>query len=119
MKKRRYIVISGIIILIIAAVVFALNNRRQEDEIIAAYQPFSQEDIVYEEGDLFVDSQILITAETDTAYSDIEKIAEKYDGKIVGYISISNDYQIEFPEGTTYSQLSEIIENEKASAGIE
>lgn len=119
MKKRRYIVISSIIILIIAAVVFALNNRRQEDEIIAAYQPLSQEDIVYEEGDLFVDSQILITAETDTAYSDIEKIAEKYDGKIVGYISISNDYQIEFPEGTTYSQLSEIIENEKTSEGIE
>ena len=43
--------------------------------------------------------------------SHIEKMVKGEAGEIVGYISISNDYQIKLPQGTTYAELNEIVKN--------
>ncbi|MCD8021077.1 MAG: S8 family serine peptidase [Clostridiales bacterium] len=50
----------------------------------------------------------------------VEKLVNAQGGEIVGYIDISNDYQIYFSEGKTYEELQDIIdewnENEKVEA---
>lgn len=75
----------------------------------AYYQKVSDDEIVVENQACFVDSQILLTATEGVSQSQIEKLVKKKGGSIVGYISISNDYQIIFSEGKTYEELDAII----------
>lgn len=54
-----------------------------------------------DEGISCVKNQILVTAEPDVPYCDVEAYFNKYGAKIVGYIAVSNDYQIELPDSDT------------------
>ena len=85
-------------------------TKDKEIEITTTYQGFTEKDISYDQGYLYVDSQLLLTAEADSRYEEVKKLIKRYNGEIVGYISISNDYQIALPSGTEYTKLCEIVD---------
>lgn len=64
-------------------------------------------DIVYdgETGLRYVKNQLLISAFLDTPKEKIEQLAKELDAEIVGYIEITNDYQIEFLTDKTLDEL--------------
>ena len=61
-------------------------------------------------GDYFVDNEILITGKENTTREEIEHIISEFKGIIVGYIAITNDYQVEISNNKTVSELNEIVE---------
>lgn len=66
-------------------------------------------------GIVYVKNQLLISCEIGTPKEEVEKICEKLDAKIVGYIEITSDFQIEFNKDHTYAELIETgkeLENE-------
>lgn len=64
-------------------------------------------DVVYDEesGMSYVKNQLLISAALDAPKERIEQIAEELGAEIVGYIELTNDYQIEFSEDKTIKEL--------------
>lgn len=76
----------------------------------AYYESIIDDEVVFENETVYVDSQILITATDGVSKDQVEEIAKEQGGTIAGYISISNDYQIEFTDGKTYNELEEIID---------
>lgn len=83
------------------------------------YQEAAQDEIVYEQGDVYVDSQILITAAENVGRSAIKKMVKSSGGKIVGHIFVSNDYQISFPEGKIYGELQELLTELNSNEAVE
>ncbi len=75
------------------------------DGFEASFQPFSDADVILDEEAPYVDSQLLLTAAPGVSYREVRSLVRGYGGKIVGYISFSNDYQIDFPKGKDYAQL--------------
>lgn len=88
-------------------------------DIIAFYQPFSAEDVRYENGDLYVDAQLLFTTDDTLSYSDTEKLLSSYGGELVGYVSVTNDYQVSFSSQTTHEELNNLIQEIGAIDGID
>ncbi len=70
------------------------------------------EDIIIDEetGLRCVKNQILVSAYKGLEKSVMEDIANEVGAKIVGYIELSNDYQLEFIEDKTSKEISQIIE---------
>lgn len=66
--------------------------------------------IIYdEEEDIYhVDNQILLTANENVTKEQVAQLVRPYQGTIVGYIEITNDFQIEFMGITSVEQLREI-----------
>lgn len=110
MKKKQIlaVVLAGIVLLSLGSCGKTADDST-ETAFEAYYQSVSDDDIVFESETCFVDSQILLTASDGVTQSQIEKLVKKQNGSIVGYISISNDYQIEFADGKTYEELDAII----------
>lgn len=90
--------------------VTACGKKNKTETFEAYYQEFTEEDVVYEDSELFVNSQLLLTVVSGTKTSTIEKLIKDAGGKIVGYIEISEDYQIEFPEGKTLDELDQLVD---------
>lgn len=110
MKKRRVLVftLGGILVLSLVGC-GKTSTDSTETAFEAYYQAVSDDDIIFEREACFVDSQVLLTAAEGVTQKQIEKLVKKQDGTVVGYISISNDYQIEFSDGKTYEELDAII----------
>lgn len=53
----------------------------------------------------YINNEIIVTGNDSCVYSDIELLANKYNGTIVGYIPLSNDYQIIFEDGTDINSI--------------
>lgn len=70
----------------------------------------SEEDVVYEDNTLYADSQILLTVQTGTTYETVEKLVQKENGEIIGFINFSGDYHIDFPEGKSHEDLNALIQ---------
>lgn len=87
-----------------------INNSNNESDI--TFQNFDEEDIVFDNGELYVKSQLLITADDSFTYEDVKKAVMKYGGDIVGAINITNDYQIEL-DNKNFDELNNIAENLK------
>lgn len=99
--------------------VTACGRKDKTETFEAYYQEFTEEDVVYEDSELFVDSQLLLTAVSGTKTSTIEKLIKDAGGKIVGYIEISDDYQIEFPEGKTLDELNQLVDKWNGESFVE
>ena len=71
----------------------------------------SDDEIVFadDEGYYIVKNQILLSCDDSVSYDDVAALADAYDAEIVGYIQITNDYQLEFPADTDMDDLREII----------
>ena len=80
----------------------------------------SMEDIVYTEDRLScVRNQFLLTAREGVSYEEVEALVEAQNARIVGYIELTNDYQVEYncdispdaiEDNLAIFQASEIIE---------
>ena len=116
MKKR-----SVILFAVCGIALFTLNGceEKDSDEFEAYYSTVSDEDVQVNAEANFVDSQLLLTAVDGVSKKEIEEMIKPKDGSIVGYISITNDYQIEFNEGKTLDELNAIVEEWKKNENIE
>lgn len=134
-KGKGLKILFGLIlsVIIVVFVLFAMAVKRQmsineeQKENTAPeeayYKTFEKEEIRYENGILYVDSRLLLTAEEGIAYSEIEKKVQSVGGEIIGYIPLTGDYQIQFQE-KDYAELEKLIgelkgTNEIAEATLE
>ena len=70
----------------------------------------SDDDVVTgSNGITYVKNQILISAEMDCTKDKIEKLGKEYGFEIVGYIEITQDYQIEFTRDVEEAELLELM----------
>ena len=76
---------------------------------VAYYEPVDSAKIVYENGERFAESHLLLTATEDAKYKDVEKLVSEYGGEIIGYISLTQDYQIRFPNEKGLDALNNLI----------
>lgn len=95
------------------------SDDSNEKTFEAYYQSISDSDVVFEGNTNYVNSQILLTAADGVSKKQVEKLIKKQGGDIVGYISISNDYQIEFANNKTFEELNTIIADLKSNDDVE
>lgn len=117
--KKRYIIIPVAFLLICTIVLLCfstcnkisvpfVSNGFEEGKIEVKHCTYN--DVSYKNNELFVKSQLLITPTSDYSYNDIESAVSGYNGKIVGYIEFTNDYQVEFSE-MDYDSLNSTMES--------
>lgn len=68
------------------------------------------EEVLTENGITYVKNQLVISAVLDTKKDVVEKLGEMYGFEIVGMIEITSDFQIEFTEDKSLSELEAIAE---------
>ncbi len=78
----------------------------------AYYKAPSVADVIYNEetGILHVKNQVLLSAYMGVDKSIIEEITNELNAQIVGYIELTNDYQLEFVEDKSAEELDNILE---------
>ncbi|MBQ6095807.1 MAG: S8 family serine peptidase [Lachnospiraceae bacterium] len=76
------------------------------------YKPARKEDLVTdkETGIRYVGNQILVSAIQNASKESVTNLFEKYGAMVVGFIELTNDFQIEFTEDKTCSELKTFIE---------
>lgn len=74
------------------------------------YKPSNVSEFDYYEGLYFVKNQFLLTAKEDVSVTQVEDFISNYDGKIVGRIQISDEYQVTINHDISISELLEIID---------
>lgn len=75
--------------------------------------------ITLKDGRKYVDNEILLTSNDGVEKSEIETLVKKYQGKIVGYIGIMNDYQVRFDNTYSYEELGKLVEEFQKNPLIE
>lgn len=66
----------------------------------------SKDDLIYDsEGNCYVKNQMLITVRSGVSFKTVSNLAFQMYGKIVGYIELTNDYQIEFIHDKSADEL--------------
>ena len=55
-------------------------------------------------------NQLILTANEGISYNDVEELMKTYDASIVGYIELTNDYQIEFDNDIEINVIKQIID---------
>ena len=111
------IIAAGILVLVKSGI---FSRDRMETEEYEAYcRPLTEEDVAEEDGVYYADSQLLLTASENASFDDIEKLAAEYGGEIVGYISVTDDYQILFEDGMSYQELESTAEELNDSRLVE
>lgn len=72
-----------------------------------SYKEAGEADIVYdaEHGVSYVKNQLLISAALDAPTGEVERLCGELGAEIVGFIGLTNDYQIEFTEDKTLAEL--------------
>lgn len=104
------------ILLTVSSVFGAYTNSRGPERgpmptPISAPEPTFKEpgedDVVYdpESGISYVKNQLLISAALDAPEGEIERLCGELGAEIVGFIGLTNDYQIEFTEDKTLAEL--------------
>lgn len=115
-NKLFFIIPIAVVILslIIFILIFFGNMNREGNSLLSdadhmkmEIKSCSYDDVTYKNGELYVKSQLVITADPKYQYSDIEKVVSEDNGIIVGYLEFTNDYQIEYPD-SSYEKLDNI-----------
>lgn len=113
-KKVIAIVLFMVVASGIGIFIWKKNSNQNDSQIISvpgvSFKNFDDRSIKKTDGTSYVDSQLLITAESGTPRSTIETLVNEKGAKIVGFIELSDDYQIEFDDSKTYEELNEIID---------
>lgn len=58
----------------------------------------------------YIVDELIIDGGQDSGYEDVEELVHEYDAKIVGYIAVTNTYQVETKAGITFHELSKLKE---------
>ena len=114
-SKKKYAVK---LVAIISAIVILFGSvggyfiwRSKNRKIEAYFKPFSYEDIVFPEtGDAYIKNELILKSSAKATFKSVKKMVEDAAGEIVGYISISNDYQIRFNKEKDQEELADIID---------
>ena len=110
MKKQGWKAFAGALFLAAVLLFSGCDGKEPEMELLIPEDlTIGEEDICYEEGIRYMDSQLLLVVKEGTDYTKVEKLIKQAEGEIIGYISFSGDYQIDFPGGKTYDQLTELV----------
>ncbi|MGN1083383.1 MAG: S8 family serine peptidase, partial [Lachnospiraceae bacterium] len=99
---------------------FSLNQEQMGEEqereplkdLTESYiKPATEDDIIFDEneGIYYVKNQVMVGAYLGTPKVAIEKIAEEIGAEIVGYVELIEDYQFEFKQTMTYSELMDMV----------
>lgn len=97
----------------------AENSTEEQDIEEIRYQQVEQEHIAEnDDGLMYADNEILIVAEENTTYEEIETISQKYDMEIVGWIELTGDYQLKLAHQVSETELNEMIEKVKMETGV-
>lgn len=71
----------------------------------------SENDIIYAGNGIYcVKNQLLLTADETVGLEDIAELIKEYNASIVGYIELTNDYQIEFNDDVDVNDIRDIID---------
>jgi hypothetical protein len=86
-------------------------NGSWDETIGYAYiKDFTEDDVAYDgAGIYYVKNQILLLAGNKLTFKDVSKIASQYNADIVGYLEMSNTYQIEIRSDASLEELNRII----------
>ena len=85
---------------------YILGNNGEEE---IYHSPIIEENKVMDNGIGYANNELLITAKIGISKKEIETIVKNIGGEIVGYISITNDYQIRFSSSMSKSELEDMI----------
>ena len=97
------------------------ENSFSENDIgtISFYQTDADHIVTSENGVMFVDNEILIVANDNAKYGDIENIARSYNAEIVGWIEQTGDYQLKFNQNYSKTEIEQIALSFKENALIQ
>ena len=110
-KKRIIAVVAAMVILVGSIGGYFIWRSMKNDKDEAYFKPFAYEDIEFSEsGDAYIKNELILTGSKDSSFKKIKKLAEEMAGEIVGYVSMSNDYQIEFKDEKSKEDLDKIID---------
>ena len=71
----------------------------------------STDDFIYDsEGNCYFKNQILLTAYDNVSFETVADLADSLNAEIVGYIELTNDYQIEFKSDMSVDELLNYVE---------
>ncbi len=97
------------------------SEENNDDAIVSVegmyYKDIQSDDEVDYDGNgiYFVRNQLLITAYQNVSFEEVEVLVDEINAKIVGYIGITNDYQIEFNTDVSteylYQQIDILMNN--------
>ena len=112
MKRKRWF-IGGLLLVFVTIVVLTcsilLRNKHLPEEAKIDenlyYQKLDTEKVIYDKDIGRIVSNELIVQTDDTEKEIIEEIVEEENGKIVGYIDLTNTYQVEFDDNIKPSDL--------------
>ena len=133
LKRKLYAIIGMMIgLLLLTGIVFLgkrtqNENSRQEAQIRYSeefyYQPVMESKVSHipNKSMEYVKNELIMDVKFDADFSEVEKLIENYNGSIVGYIGVTNTYQIELQDNLRYDDLialKEKLEKEDVIGGI-
>lgn len=114
------VILELIFIFLISIAVYRIyKDHSLDNELIAYYEPVDEEKIRYEQGEKFVEGHLLLTAKEDAVFEDIETLIQKHNGEIIGYISLTQDYQLQFKNAKDKESLLKLISEIKKDKQVE
>lgn len=97
----------------VKSIVHSTMRSDLRDDVIgvAYYEDLKVEDYrIADDGIQYVANQINLVGEEGVTFDQIAELGEEYEFEIVGYIELTNDYQIKFLADNTYEELNAIAE---------
>lgn len=70
-------------------------------------------------GGRYVKNELVFEAKENISYKEIEKLLKKYNGKIAGYIELTNTYQVMFEKNISYQNLCEVQKKLESDSKIQ
>lgn len=86
-----------------------MNDSENIDYGKLYYAPLDKEHVAGDDYMKYVDNEILIVVKEGVPEEEVSRLAEKYNGEIVGEIEVSGDYQIRISDAKTESELEDIV----------
>ena len=120
-KSKAPVVAAAAVVLVVALVGAAgyasgaFEGLFGEEELVAYYEAVDAERVVDNGSLSYVDGQVLVVGADGASYQKIAALLADYGGEVVGYISATNDYQVDLSGDYTYDELVALCAELEAS----
>lgn len=86
----------------------------------AYFEPIDEKDVlIADDGIMYAKNQLNIVGVEGATYKSIENLGKKYGFEIIGYIELTEDFQVKFNEDKSYEELLEIADELEGYKQIE